>query len=931
MPIAAIAALIHSHRPSRSHGRGLTRSLVASTFLLAAAVVPTVDGAKAQEQPPQEQEFVEEGRLSRVPDDAVAIFGDVIVPESWHTDEQMAVDRDTKRTTTGTLIPIFSRREIWQLFLVNNYARTAVAIRDMDTLRITRTLILEQRPVRLSNGGSEWLTALDGDRRLFFLTSTFRGFLSIDLRTLAIRTHELPPHFLVPPTGGFTYDARGDRLVALASPAGSLGPANSTTFLQFVDLVSGAVEVRVVRACSGPLPATEGSSYPTNPFISDDGYVYLPCQRAGNSGAIVRIKYEDLLDPSSTEEVAVGATNLLAAFPDSASGRIAMPTQRGEIWVFDTATMSYIGVVGALKDRSKEDGVAYGLDPETGRIFFLSPTDGLGVVEGRYFPVPQARTQRSLAGRGQERLISDARNNRLFVLYGTGLQKARDHVIYRYRPASKPPARSDPDRNTSDQPEIAGVTESRYNANASGYGARVLLANGVSTVAPAPGAGALMPTADFLRNTFNAKCGFTDRELVAARVVRAEADTGSTVAESVPVLIDPRTRLDLDRPSRCEPYGKDASGDRLESFFATAPEPYDSTDERNPRWNRDPALCSTSEGDTPVVSHADDHGAPPLGTARAECPTPGKGDLQASARTALVGAVSVGRAEAKTSITRGAGRVRSRSEAVAADVSIGDGIRIGEIRSVAMSESDGRPHKDPMSTHTVTIRDVTVEGTAVCGVCDPRQVADALNRVLSGRAEFRFGQAGVDARLVKGSARGALTAVQKSEERQVSDRALVGDFTVEAPGVELIAYNDNGTWGRGRQLYQFAGVATSATYNIVPLPRAGDLGDLGDDSQVPDASDDRDAAVAAGDDGGESIDRLAGAEDVGLDSQPASATEDSGGGLLDRVGRALVAVGRGLRLFLTDPRHGVAILLGWVLLGLPAALFRRRLGVVEDA
>ncbi|MDQ3757956.1 MAG: hypothetical protein M3394_08920, partial [Actinomycetota bacterium] len=785
---------------------------------MAVAVLGAVPGigrtAAQAAAPAQDREFEEIGTLSRVPDDAVAIFGEGIVPNSWNSSDSQTIAHDGSRAHVGTLIPVPEARQLWQLFKVDTPTiHTKVAVRDMDTLRIVGTLVVDGYPMRMGTTGSEWVTATDGGRRLFWISEAPKDFVSIDTRTFAIRRYPIPNQFSLVPWGGIAYDARADRLLLSASVLWAAMAASVTTFLMTLDLETGEMQSRVVRACTGPLPSTAGGDYQTAPFAGDDGYVYVPCHRAGNSGAVVRIEHGAVLDADSSEETAVGPTNLSTAIPDRKGRRIIMATQKGDIWVFDTSSMAYVGVVGAQADHSPASSTGYGVDPETGRVFFLSSTHGLGVVEARFFPVPQARTRLDLASRSQEAIVSDARNNRIFVLPGPFSNRAKEYVIYRTRPAPTPPSPPDPDRNTSDQPEAAGLTESRYNAGASGYGARVLLANGVSTVAPAPGVGALMPTADFLRNTFNAKCGFTDRELVAGRVTRTEADTGSTVAESAAVVIDSRTRLDLDRPSRCEPYGKDGSSDRLEPIFATAPEPYDNNDERNPRWNRDPAVCSTSEGDAPKQSDGDDHGAPPLGSARADCPTPGKGDVAASARTALAGAVSVGRAEAKTLISRGAGRVRSRSEAIAADVAIGDGIRIGEIRSAAVSESDGRPRKDPMSTHTVVIRDLTIAGVDVCGVCDPTQALDALNRAVSGRAEFRFGTTAADGRLVKGSPKGALTAVQKSAERQVSDRSLVGDFTVEIPALELIAYNDNGTWGRGRQLFQFAGVATSATYN----------------------------------------------------------------------------------------------------------------------
>jgi hypothetical protein len=212
-----------------------------------------------------------------------------------------------------------------------------------------------------------------------------------------------------------------------------------------------------------------------------------------------------------------------------------------------------------------------------------------------------------------------------------------------------------------------------------------------------------------------------------------------------------------------------------------------------------------------------------------------------------------------------------------------------------------------MSSREITIRGLTIDGHQVCSVCDPKTVVDVLNRFVD-RAQFRIG-GGEDTQLEQGTPGGAQTAVQKSVERKESDTALINDRTSEVPALEMITYNDNTKWGRARQLYQFAGVATSASYSIALVPTG--LG-LTDASGAPGLSTD-DASATLTD---------LGSSTSGVGS---SGSGGSGGhGLLGAVGGALLAVARGIRLLFTNPREALLVLTGWGLLSLPFVLGRRR-------
>ena len=914
-------------RNSRTPRRPTSRKRVPA-LLLAWSVLATltVSGVVGAEEAPAANGVIRVGTLDRIPADARAVLGDGIVNPGF-LDPVGSPTRaaSTAGDRTGTLLFLSEAQQLWQIFayLENNQARTAIVVRDPGTLVIKHAFRLRGglghlKRAGASGGGGSWMHAVKGAERVFLVSDFDRTVISIDLRTFEVSEHAPPVNTRVNALGGMSYDPFGDRVLLVFTPVSSSAVANATTYLYQMHPSTGAFEgPRPFRSCNGPLPSTErNKTYGFAPYIPNERFAYMPCQRSGYSGAVIRIPRAALMDPNSAEDIAVGPVNLEAVLVDHGSGRLFLTTFQGEVWAFDVETMAFVGVVGANIDGARSTEIGYGVDPASGRVFFQSPTFGLGIVEGRFFPIPQAKAARTLAANGQEELILEPRTNKLFVLEGASTSKTHSYKIYRVPPAPVPPPPADPDRNTVDQPEAKGVTEARYNASASGYGVRALLANGVATIVPAPAVGDLAPTAQVLAQNLRSPCGFTDREFVAARVMKTQADTGSTAAEAIAVQVDPRTQVDLDQPSRCDVKGKDTNGSEVfKGIFNTAPAaaPLVNNGSSDPRWHHDSAVCSSSDGDREPSSDRGNHyGGPDLGPSDVNCPLPG-GKVTGHAETKLEGVISVGKTIADTSITRDGDGVHAVSKSIASDIEIGDGIHIDEIRSVATSDANGRPRgKGRMSSHTVTINGVSVLGDTICGVCNPTEVVDLLNRALAGRAQFRMGVGAADDRLVAGTPQGALTAVQKSIERQVSDQSLVGDFTTEIAALELVVFNDNNQWGRARQLYQFAGVSTAATYNIIGVPKDIEFDD-GDDG---------------GDVVGDIVDEVevgGPIEDMPITLDPQEISDDSSGGIVGGITRAVRAVARGVRLFFSSPRHAMLLLTGWGLFVLPAVVYRRRL------
>ena len=918
---------------------------MAVALAVLAGIVVAVPGARSAAPAPL---FEEIGALDRFPADARVALGPDFVP-TW---EQASGPQGTpfsnhREYVDAIVLP--RERQLWQIYpgTGSSAAKTGIVVRDLDTMRIVGTLRLDEsleRATRVSGG--DWAHAVDtAGHRLFLVTDKDRAVLEIDVRTFAVVRRPLPAGFAgreIPVVvGATTYDPYSKSLLLLFGGPPSTVEANFNTFLYTLDVsgppAGGPAAFRQMRACTGPLSSTDtgGDTYNWEILVTED-HLYVPCQRLGHTGIVVRTTRTAEGGAVPPEDVAAGPFYVENNLADQAAKRLVMTTAEREIWTFEAATMSFAGVVatGPAKAQGK---TGYGLDTETGRVFYQSPNFGLGVVEARFFPLPQARRVDHRAP-GRERILSDARTNRVFVLEGASPgEKVRAYRVYRVQPAPRPPAAADPDRNTADVDEKQGVTEVRFNASASGYGARVLWVQGFATIPPAPPFGVFTPTADAMLQASPA-CGFTDREFTAGRVFRSEYDTGTTSAQAVAFEVDDNTKQDLDKPSHC-----DVDFAPLDQFAEQKDDP--KTPQQETRWQWRRADCSSSQGETDTTRRTGKGEAAHFGPSSVSCPEPGR-TLTAHAeaggpdRGALSGPdspVSVGRAYTATKVEPVAsGGVRSTVTSVAQDVRLnlpgGPSVAFAEIRATATSFSNGRPKRADMSDYEISIRGARIGARELCTELCPSpnltEVVDALNTAASGRALFRTGagtNSGLDRSLLAGSRGGAQTAVQKAPVRRASDRALTGDFTVEVPGLEVITFNDNTRWGRARQLYQFAGVASSATYNIVLPPSDVPFADLGPfEGPLGDVGADEDASVeATGFEGFE-----------GFEGDTADGTASFAGGTVAALRDTdedpggfwapLRAVARGLRLFLTDPRHSLLLLTAWALLGLPGALSRRR-------
>lgn len=347
------------------------------------------------------------------------------------------------RLLNGTLLPVPQAGQLWQVYRSTVHGRSGVLVRDDKTLRVvgsfTIDLLLHRATVSAAYGG-EWLHATDGDRRMFLVAEP-RRLLQVDTSTLAVR--ELGELSATSPilgdsdslvVAGLTYDrATGQLLVLYGGPANSV--ANRLTVLQQFDPATGTKVDRIVRSCTGPLPATDvtGDTLATVP-LADTEAVYVPCQQGtfapglglSSSSIVVRLPRVSLSDSAGDETSVVVGGPMDTAVPDPVAARFTVLDHIGRLTVVDARAMAVVGSFDASPEGSGRVGP--GIDPTTGRVYFQSDI-GLGFVEARRAPSLVPTVDPSSATDGQESIV--AQGSRIYVLAGYGLDKAARYTIYK--------------------------------------------------------------------------------------------------------------------------------------------------------------------------------------------------------------------------------------------------------------------------------------------------------------------------------------------------------------------------------------------------------------------------------------------------------------------------------------------------------------------
>ncbi|MDQ3757026.1 MAG: hypothetical protein M3394_04170 [Actinomycetota bacterium] len=598
------------------------------------------------------------------------------------------------------------------------------------------------------------------------------------------------------------------------------------------------------------------------------------CIGRGQGGEIWKVG----LKPDGTgidTQVSAGSVPLATDFHVDAVGRrVLVQTSGGPGQTVVGVDIDRRGVYGTvLTSVSIGDGiddpdqVSAGLDPVTGRLYALarpSQADldgrrrspgGVLLIDGRRAPLPQGLAFPSLNPErrsGNAQIVvepaSPGRATRVYIRFG-GIDGEFPEPFLRVFedtfPTESEAGLGDLDRFTAGVPEQAGVTRSTFNASGTAYGARTIFVGGMYAAGdPVTYVGGGSPTRAAPDSVAQMPCMHTDREVTFASVERGTvlSDTGAG-AGATPGLADPRTKQDLAAPVGSCPTTK---------LLAFLDSPWPSREATAPvdaaagrRWPFEQARCNAGDGRV-SWPHADVRDQPPPGyTATVECDRDGNQiDAKAFAGPNSEGPISVGAAFGRVNAKRrDGGGVVVESSAYATGINIA-GLTIARVEATARSEAAGRPGTARASFQRRWCGIALPSGPVTQSCVNPDEQSDLLRQIndfLATRG-FTIDLVSLDTELVAGTKGGALAASQKDRFNAIGDRLLNNDDSTAVPALQVFHAHDDARKGRGRQLYQLAGVEASTSYfvtlvpegspSILPSPNAVSGTDRPDDSST---------------------------------------------------------------------------------------------------
>lgn len=789
-------------------------------------------------------------------------------------------DASQTSPSSFSLIMNPAARRAYNLVQLNN-GRGVVRILDLDRLVFVSEVNLPllppgQRPATPRAGGSsvEWLHAIDYEKNVLYLgfleEGLFGGVVTLDGNTLKTKVHRradatdpteslgctapscLPQVSGAAPTllgMGFVPSlltgAPPKLLFLLQEPK---APGMERNFNQVWvsqwDAGSGRQDwIYRVSSCSGhQLPEGAGAKYQLAVFQARrSSGIYLGCQASGGTGQVVRLTVDSSNRPIS-EQAYPGPRGVVDVLADSNDDRVLMRVvaEEGESWwVFGGASSSYTGVVGVTLSPA---ATSAGIDISSGRLYVLAPPTnsgrqrnqgGLLRADVRRAPVPQAVADEEHAALGGVGIQADSHpvtgERRVFVMSGP----TREYSIYRDdSPMSFDPLLTDLDRFTIDSEEQDSMTGVNFTGTGHAYALRTLLVGGLEGVPPGG------PDLSGIRAGrhsvvwLDSPCGKGDRELSIGVVRQVVLSNNLSSASAVVGEADPGSKIDLGQPAaRCYPHPRPVGFDPLGA-----------------KW---PRPLNDSDGDG--TSDVDEAAGQPWPFRGVECAGEGEGaeqhpslegfaatvncrqnagDVNAAAWGQVldrptvpgVGSIAVGEVSSVVRVYRDPARgLVARAEATVRNVSIGDAILIDSVRSVAESWAHGRPGTAATSfTRQLCGVRIPSQNLSREGCGDPQQpalgqqpVLNAINQVLGSRGRATAPEP--DGQLRQGTPGGYLASIQKDRMEQISARSINNDPSSQVPAIEIVVFNDDPSEGRGRQIYQFAGVDASVTYGIFLL------------------------------------------------------------------------------------------------------------------
>jgi hypothetical protein len=469
---------------------------------------------------------------------------------------------------------------------------------------------------------------------------------------------------------------------------------------------------------------------------------------------------------------------------DARTGRLIVDeanNESGSEAVFDTTTDRFVGLVDGNLNRF--DGM--GFDERSGRLYAMNfnPLFGLEVADMRTTPPSQTTTYPHYWYNGTVPIPVDAATSRVFVIHVpefAGDKRAYYHVLRDTQPPLDVDALApDPDSNTRDIPEVAGMTGATFSASAQGYGAVLRQVGGAQAAA------------NDIENFFHVT-GESDPELRAAYIDATTLSPDEATASSIPA--------DRDQNFTGAEQAAGCAGTPQQLQGTTCPWPYApagcfSSDTLKTQTTSGPsgaATSSCSAGQHSATTHAEYTG----------------GDL---------GAVTAGTlSTTSTLLSDGVAGARVEVTSEARDVSLAGGaVRIARVLTTATAQAHGRPGT-AATTFGRAVEGVVLNGTSLCdSPCDLDLVSHEIEAAFPGRLRISFPNP--DPGFAKGSPGGFQALLRISQADHVDDVLLGAQPAnrVEVPGMVVTTMLD--TARPSRTVLMLAGVEAEAHYGIYPL------------------------------------------------------------------------------------------------------------------
>ena len=628
--------------------------------------------------------------------------------------------------------------------------------------------------------------------------------------------------------------------------------------------------------------------------------VILYCHTGGRNGSGEIIDIPLQRDENGQEKPKAGAIRSMAAVGvkritiDPATGRmllIAAGAPFGPaVWVYDGVQQRFLGVV----PTGVQGAFLAGFDESTGRLY-LHDSRGFVVVDARHDPVPGGVRYDVLAvpfpptsRAGANPVMSvDPTTHRLFPPDYYNLDKSgmvtQFQVVEDDIPpivdvcAGKPKPCPDPDAGTEDIAEVPGQTGRTFSSGANAFGVHLLNTGGIpAAIQNLPGdtrGNANLGTFDcFLPSP--APCLSTaavspgDREGFLAQTSLAQGSALGSTGYATAGRAGPNdhaTDADIREAGNCE-------ADRLGALFGSAdlqngiqtlcqndnmPQPLKDalasmragTERKDgSEYPINGSLCVDFGGTAGDKVSQDP--SPQMGYSKVHCDATAQ-HTTTDAEFALVGqpqvpnpstlAIAHSTSHADSKLTDKG--VITTVNALAEGINIGGQISIGSIATSAETGAHGRTGT-AYTKVTRTISDVHGPGIDCAAVCDPKQVANAINQAFAPRLQaFASDPAEV------ATPKGFTGSVGKDPSLQSADSLINDDDTLTFDGLDLLVVNDQSfpkdgvtsdgqssttpSGNRSRLLLGLAGVQAESHYGIFKLPPPSSGGGGGTDAAPP--------------------------------------------------------------------------------------------------